>query len=161
MTWEELCMTHRQIREHFPNASNSFIKANLSGSESERGIAEHTHSADALGPMPTEQVNSTEPEAIYENRSQIPSTEPEQTVCDEPLAKSKRKKGYALRSVVRIISYRRRLLDTDNLCVKSAVDSLRYAGVISNDDPDTICLQVEQRRVKSKADERTVIEIWP
>lgn len=58
-----------------------------------------------------------------------------------------------------IVSYRRRLLDPDNLCPKYFIDCLRYAGIIKNDTPDDIHLHVGQRKVKTKQEERTEIEI--
>jgi hypothetical protein len=38
------------------------------------------------------------------------------------------------RVAITIISRRKRLLDSDNVCAKFAIDALRYAGVIPDDD---------------------------
>lgn len=86
---------------------------------------------------------------------------PKRVVWDEPLEKAPREKGDSVRSKVSIVSYRRRLLDVDNLFggVKYFVDSLRYAGLIRNDDPESISLIVSQVKVKTKQEERTEIEI--
>jgi hypothetical protein len=69
------------------------------------------------------------------------------------------KKG-AKRPVVRIISFRRRLLDKDNLFrgCKALLDSLRYAGLIHGDGPEEIDFYAEQIKVKYKEEEKTVIE---
>ena len=60
---------------------------------------------------------------------------------------------------VRIVSYAIRSRDADNVFVKHAVDSLRYAGIIPDDSPEHITLEVSQVRVKTKAEQKTVIEI--
>lgn len=54
------------------------------------------------------------------------------------------------------------LQDSDNCMVKPAVDQLRYAGIIPEDSPGVIKLEVDQVRVKTKAEQGTEIEvIWP
>ena len=67
------------------------------------------------------------------------------------------------RHVVRICSFRRRLLDSDNLIggSKYFIDGLRHAGLIPDDRPQDITLEVCQEKVKRKEDERTEIEITP
>jgi hypothetical protein len=62
---------------------------------------------------------------------------------------------------VRIISFRRRLIDPDNLCPKWFIDCLRYWGYIQDDRPQDIVLEVSQEKVQTKADEHTRIEIEP
>lgn len=63
------------------------------------------------------------------------------------------------RCAVRIISCRRRLIDPDNLCPKFFIDALRYEGVIAGDSAKHIVYSIEQRKVKSQKEERTIIEI--
>jgi len=89
------------------------------------------------------------------------NSEPEQAVCDEFLGAECGKAQDAAGCSVSVVSFRRRLLDTDNLIggAKYFIDSLRYANVIPGDRPDQIRLTVEQRKVKSKAKERTEITI--
>ena len=60
---------------------------------------------------------------------------------------------------LRIISIRKRLLDPDNLSVKWLIDCLRYARIISGDEPDKITLQVEQRKCAKGEAEATQIFI--
>lgn len=60
---------------------------------------------------------------------------------------------------VRVTSYRRRLLDEDNLCEKFHVDCCRYAGILSSDAPDKTHITVSQVKVKTTAEERTEITI--
>ncbi len=82
-------------------------------------------------------------------------------IWPKQMAKTPREEGYSVRCEVRIVSFRQRLLDIDNLYggVKYFVDSLRYAGLIYNDDPESITLHVSQVKVKTKQEERTEIEI--
>ena len=58
---------------------------------------------------------------------------------------------------VRVTSFRRRLLDEDNLCAKYHVDLCRYAGAIPDDAPGQVKIEVGQ--VKGKHEE-IVIEIY-
>ncbi len=66
---------------------------------------------------------------------------------------------------IRFISVRQRQCDPDNLAVKWLLDALRYAGIIRDDSPDKISLEVTQRRCRRRYDkepaekEHTVIEI--
>jgi hypothetical protein len=64
--------------------------------------------------------------------------------------------------VVRVTSHRVRLLDEDNLCEKYHVDGCRYAGLLPSDAPDKTHIIVTQKKVDSKKEEKTLIEItWP
>lgn len=85
--------------------------------------------------------------------------EPERPVCDEPLGPPPGEKKNSSRSVIRITSFRQRLIDPDNPCPKYFIDSLRYAGLIPDDTPDCVVIQVEQKKVKRKTSQRTEIEI--
>lgn len=60
-----------------------------------------------------------------------------------------------------VTSYRRRLLDEDNLVEKWHVDALRYAGILPADSPDQARIQVKQEKVRTKEEECTVITIEP
>lgn len=61
---------------------------------------------------------------------------------------------------VRITRYGSRFLDADNCnsSVKFVCDALRYSGLIPDDNPEAIELQVSQRKIK-KALRGTLIEI--
>ena len=59
---------------------------------------------------------------------------------------------------VEVISHRKRLIDTDNLCPKFHIDALRYAGLIPDDSPEHIELVVRQVRSKEN---KTEIVIEP
>jgi hypothetical protein len=75
------------------------------------------------------------------------------------LATPQIEKGHSRKCFVRVVSYRCRLLDEDNLCEKYHVDALRYAGLISADSPDLCRIETTQQKVAAKADERTEITI--
>jgi hypothetical protein len=64
-------------------------------------------------------------------------------------------------SRVTITSYRRRLIDIDNLCggSKFLIDALRYAKLIPDDSPEHITLEVRQEKVAQKSQEGTLVEI--
>ena len=58
---------------------------------------------------------------------------------------------------LKITSYRNRLIDIDNICVKFVIDGLVEAGVLVDDSPEFV-ESVEVLQVKSK-DEKTLVEI--
>lgn len=62
---------------------------------------------------------------------------------------------------VRIKSFRVRLLDVDNLYggCKHLIDSLRLTGIIPDDDPASISLEVTQEKIKGYANEQTEVEV--
>jgi hypothetical protein len=62
---------------------------------------------------------------------------------------------------VRIKSRRVRLLDIDNLYggSKHLIDSLRLSGVIPDDDPASITLQVTEEKIKGYKNEETEVEV--
>lgn len=62
--------------------------------------------------------------------------------------------------LVRVTSYRRRLLDEDNLCEKFHVDCLRYAGIIPGDAPGQTRIEVRQEKVRKGEAEEIVIEVY-
>lgn len=66
--------------------------------------------------------------------------------------------GQHFRVVVR--SFRKRLLDVDNLAEKYHVDLCRYAGIIPSDAPGVTEIEVCQEKVFGKEPERVVIEVW-
>ncbi len=93
--------------------------------------------------------------------SKAPGPVVERGAGDGPLAKDETQAGHTGRFFVFVKSYRRRLLDEDNLCEKYIVDCARYAGCIPVDSPDRTSIAVSQEKVKSKEEERTEILITP
>ena len=74
-----------------------------------------------------------------------------------PLAAETVQRPAGRKFFVRVASFRRRLLDEDNLCEKYHVDLCRYAGAIPDDAPGQVKIEVGQ--VKSKHEE-ILIEIY-
>lgn len=87
-----------------------------------------------------------------------PDPQPKRRVRDGALAARKTKKGYSAFYVIRITSFRSRLIDSDNLCGKWHCDALRYAGIIPSDAPDRARIETAQIKCP-KGQERTEIEI--
>jgi hypothetical protein len=85
----------------------------------------------------------------------------ERSFRDGPLAAPEAEAGHSGRFLVCVTSYRRRLLDQDNLCEKYHVDCSRYAGLLPADSPDRAEIKVSQIKVKTKDEEKTLIEITP
>ena len=77
----------------------------------------------------------------------------------KPVAKAKAQEENTGRAIVRIQSFRTRFLDPDNSGVKYLIDGLRYAGIITDDSTRHIILSVYQVKVKTRAEERTEVEI--
>ena len=82
-------------------------------------------------------------------------------VRTEPMGAKEVEGGDIPRRVVRITSVRNRLLDPDNLVggCKYIIDALRKAEVIKDDTEKDICLEVYQVKVKTRKEEKTVIEV--
>lgn len=95
----------------------------------------------------------------HENNRSPSRTQPEPAVCHEPVAEKKGEAEHSTRIRVSIRSFRTRLLDPDNLCPKYFLDCVRYAGFIKDDSEKFITLEVSQIKVKTKAEERTEIEV--
>jgi hypothetical protein len=76
------------------------------------------------------------------------------------LATPKVKASDTGRFLVNVTSYRRRLLDEDNLSEKYFCDLCRYAGIIPDDTPDRTQIKVSQIKVTSKEEEKTVVEVY-
>jgi len=79
----------------------------------------------------------------------------------EPLPAGAPQARGAARYLVRVTSFRVRLLDEDNLVVKWFVDALRYAGVLPSDAPDRAHIEFAHVKVAHRHQEKTVIEITP
>lgn len=77
------------------------------------------------------------------------------------LGEGEAKGGHTGRVLVRVTSFRIRLLDEDNLCEKYHIDCLRYANLIPGDDPRQAKIETGQVKVRTKAEERVLIEITP
>jgi len=95
----------------------------------------------------------------YETRRASRRPEPQPAVPNEPMGEAPGTQAHPGRRTVRIVSFRRRLLDPDNLCPKYFIDALRYEGLIRDDTAKDIELTVSQVKVRAKSEERTEIEL--
>lgn len=84
---------------------------------------------------------------------------PQPPVRNRPVGEKEGEGGDPTRVSVRIASYRRRLIDPDNLVPKYFVDACRYAGLIKDDTAEEIEFSVRQEKVATKEEERTEITI--
>lgn len=117
-------------------------------------------------PLPQKQAQDP-PRANSHDQHQIdrpsPCSKPERPVRHEPLGSEAGKESHASgvsgRVRVRVLSYRRRLIDPDNLTAKYFVDACRYSGLIRDDTAKEIEFTVGQVKVATKAEQRTEIEI--
>lgn len=78
---------------------------------------------------------------------------------DEPLAPDCAQESDSAQYFVRVVSYRVRLLDEDNLCEKFHIDALRYSLLLPSDAPSRCRIITTQEKVRTKAEEKTVITI--
>lgn len=103
-----------------------------------------------------------EPHAIPDKTHRpAPAPVVERDLRPRPLAAGKAEKGHPRKFLVRVTSFRRRLLDEDNLCEKYHVDCCRYSGLLAEDAPGQARIVTSQEKVSRKEDERTEIEISP
>ena len=137
----------------FPNASKSFFGANP------QSILERPSQNDVQVNVGAGKGKSKDNETP--NRSEIPDSEPQyhQTPALDSADAGEEKSLH--RTVVRFIGYRVRPLDPDNFAggCKDLLDGLRHAGIIQGDEPWRIIFETTQEKVKTYAEERTVIEI--
>lgn len=88
------------------------------------------------------------------------SSKPQRGNDNAALAAGQVQSGSSQRFLVRVTSFRKRLIDEDNLCPKFAVDCCRYAGLLPDDAPGETKIECRQEKVGKEEDEHTVIEIF-
>ena len=100
----------------------------------------------------------------YENKARArlqspePQRAPEPTLVPGPVPGKTSCHG---RVIVRITDLRVRPTDPDNLAggCKALLDCLRYAGLIPDDNPAQIKLEVESQKVRKRSSEKTIVEL--
>ncbi len=117
----------------------------------------------ALSPSAVRQIQQDKTtHANLDHHDQSPGAKSQPPLCHESLAAEQIESGGSTgdgRIQVCVTSFRRRLLDEDNLCPKFHVDALRYAGLLPTDAPQAVTIQTRQEKVASAADERTEITL--
>ncbi len=83
----------------------------------------------------------------------------ESNTCDAPLEAKEVQRPVGKRVLVRVTSFRKCLLDEDNLCEKYHVDLCRYAGIIADDTAAKVKIEVCQFKA-GKNPETTVVEVF-
>ncbi len=83
----------------------------------------------------------------------------EQGLGHGPLGEGHAQKADSAIYEIRVVSYRTRLCDEDNLCEKYHIDSLRYLKIIPDDSPDKCHIITTQKKVATKKEQRTDIFI--
>lgn len=98
---------------------------------------------------------------IHPHPAGIPDTEPKRHQASALGSTAPRGQESTERARVRFVGHRVRPLDPDNFAgsVKALLDGLRYAAIISGDEPWKIILEAEQVRVRTFKAEKTVIEL--
>ncbi|HEX2900802.1 MAG TPA: hypothetical protein VHS96_13860 [Bacteroidia bacterium] len=141
-------MTHAELKERFPHASEEFLRANTTDApRSVRGavkritVAHTTVDAGLLHPI-TESV-------------------PGKTLERDAPAEIGSAVSLKQRPKIHFTLYRVALLDPDNkwASVKFLLDAMRYAGLIPNDRECDIEMIVTQQKVAHRAEEGTGVEI--
>lgn len=94
-----------------------------------------------------------------EDRCTLSRPQPEPAIRHEPVGTEEGKTKDAGRFLVRITSFRKRLLDPDNLCPKYFVDALRYQKLIPDDSAKFIDLSISQRKSKTDYTEIEILEL--
>lgn len=94
----------------------------------------------------------------YENRDLLPGSKPKRPVRNVPIRPASGKEANPSRRKISVVSYRKRLIDPDNLCPKYFIDALRYEKVLAGDTAKHVTVEVSQEK---STYERTEISIEP
>jgi len=89
-----------------------------------------------------------------------PLPEPERTLRREREESNPLKKVGTKCFEIRVISYRSRFADPDNMCPKVWIDELVSLGYLPADDSRVVAGVTKKVELCFKEDERTEIEIW-
>ena len=96
------------------------------------------------------------------HRTRLPNTKPQRHQAPTLGSAIPRETEGFSRTRVRIVGYRVRPLDPDNFAgsVKDVLDGLRHAALLEGDEPWRITLETEQVKVRKRAEQKTVIELF-
>ena len=146
----------------FPRASESVIRANVTEAAplppARVQMPAKAKETKPARKKPTKQPAETSHE-FYHRHSQTSPALLERSLGDGAMVSHEAQRGNPVRFLVRVTSFRRRLIDEDNLCEKYVVDCCRYAGLLPGDAPQTTPIEVSQQKVTREEDERTEVTI--
>ncbi len=147
------------LKDHFPRASQAFLDANPLPSPSEPIKTHSTGIGGGWEGYCDEIINRKKHEANHQRK--IQDSEPQYHKTAALDSADARKKEGVDRTKVSFIGFRVRPLDPDNFAgsVKDLLDGLRHASILKGDEWWRITLETRQEKVKSYAEERTVIKI--
>lgn len=171
-------MTRDSFLKLFPRASEATIRANVDEFPERPAVSTHAPQdrpanaaqspaavpsrAPSRKPTPPKQPIETS-DAFYARHAhahaQTSNPILERDSRDGALVTRETERGHPVRFHVVVTSFRRRLLDEDNLCEKYVVDCCRYSGLVSFDSPETTRITVSQQKVTREEDERTEVTI--
>ena len=123
-------MTYDELATKFPNASESFMRANSSAPVDEN-------------------IDKDSGQAAKSKRS----------AGDAPLGQKQIQKTDTARFLISYLNARKRLLDADNLMSKYQTDMLRYCGFIEDDNAAQVKIVTSQRKVEKDEEEWIEITI--
>lgn len=89
----------------------------------------------------------------------LSGSKPKRSVRVKPMGKGEGEEGMRAEYSICITSCRVNLLDPDNYYIKDLIDQLRYAGVIPEDDPQTVEIEIIPKKVSGYKQEKTIIEV--
>lgn len=87
-------------------------------------------------------------------------TKLERGAGNAPLEKEKVQGRIGQQFLVRVTSFRRKLIDEDNLCEKYHVDLCRYSGALFGDEAGTTKIETSQIKIGKEEKERVLIQIF-
>ena len=123
-------MTYDELAAKFPNASESFLRAN-----SQAAVDPHSDPDSGQAAQPKRNVRNASP------------------------GKAQVQKADTARFLVSYCNARKRLLDADNLMSKYQTDMLRYCGFIEDDNAAQVKIVTSQRKVEKDEEEWIEITI--
>ena len=123
-------MTYDELAAKFPNASESFLRANSSA--------------------------AVDPHCDTDSGQ---AAKPKCNVRNAPPSKAQVQKAATARFLISYVNARQRLLDADNLMSKYHTDMLRYVGIIEDDNAEQVKIVTSQRKVEKDEEEWIEITI--
>lgn len=97
--------------------------------------------------------------SVDNNNERLSSPKFKRGVRVKSVGKGQSEEGMRAEYTISIRSRRVNLLDPDNLYVKDVIDQVRYAGIIPEDTPEVIEIDITQEKVSHYKQEETIIEI--
>jgi hypothetical protein len=150
-------LTREKLKALFPNATEDFIARTIEGRNA-GGLAPNGNAAAVQPPVGTAEAaqGTAGPDC------KAPAAKSKSPVRGRSLEQVSRAKANPPRVLIRVTSFRRRLIDPDNAVEKYFVDFLRHCGALYDDTPDLIEIQFAQVKVETaEEDGITKLEIIP